>query len=443
MITGCRVGPKYERPPIQTPAQHRSGEPTPTAASFGEQKWFEVFGDESLRKLITEALAANYDVKIAAQRVLEAQGRLTQTKSGLWPQLNAGGQVNKQSLPGSSLSTIYGLGLLSWQIDLFGQVLSAGDAAQAELLSIQENQKAVLQTLVASVANGYFQLRSLDGQLTFAQESLKARTDSLRLVTARQQGGVASKLDVDQAQTLVASAAATIASLQSGIEQTENYISVLLGRTPGPIERGRAFDAQPEPPEVPAGLPSALLERRPDLRAAEQRLIAANARIGVAKAAFFPSIALTGGGGYQSVDLEGVTHRKGGVSMFGATVDIPIFDAGARIGNYKATKAQKEQLALGYQQTVLNAFREVSDSLIGFQKAKEYRAQQALLASTLRDQSRLSDLRYKGGVTSYLEVLDTERQRLDAEQALADAYRAELAALVKLYIALGGGWQPV
>jgi len=442
-IAGCRVGPKYERPKVQIPAQHRSAETPAASLSLGEKKWFDVFEDEALRKLITEALQANYDVKIAAQRILELQGRVTQTKSGLFPQLGAAGEVSKQNNPGSSFSRISGLGLLSWQIDFFGQVLSATDAARAELLATEENQKAVLQTIVASVANGYFELRSLDGQLVFAQESLKARTESLRLVTSRQQGGVASKLEVDQAQTLVATAAATIATLQSSIEQTENYLSWLLGRTPGPIERGRAFDAQPAPPAVPAGLPSALLERRPDIRFAEQKLVAANARIGVAKAAFFPSIALTGGGGYQSFDLTGVVTRKGGVSMWGASVDIPIFDAGARIGNYRATKAQKEQLALNYQQTVLNAFRDVSSALTGYQKAKEARAQKVLLADTLRDQSRLSTLRYRGGVTSYLEVLDTERQRLDAEQALADAYRAELSALVNLYIALGGGWQPV
>lgn len=443
LIAGCRVGPKYERPQVQIPAQNRSGETPSAAASLGERKWFDVFEDEALRKLIVEALQANYDAKIAAQRILEAEGRVTQTRSGLFPQLNASGQVNRQNNPGSSFSTISGLGLLSWQIDLFGQILSATDAARAELLATEENQKAVLQTIVSSVANGYFQLRSLDGQLAFAQESLTTRTESLRLVTSRQQGGVASKLEVDQAQSLVATAAATIATLQSGIEQTENYLSLLLGRTPGTIERGRTFDAQRQPPDVPSGLPSALLERRPDIRFAEQRLIAANARIGVAKAAFFPSIALTGGGGYQSVDLTGFITRKGGVSLWGASVDIPIFDAGARVGNYRATKAQKEQLALSYQQTVLNAFREVADSLIGYQKAREARVQRAELAATLRDQSRLSTLRYRGGVTSYLEVLDTERERLDAEQALADAYRAELTALVQLYIALGGGWQPV
>ena len=443
LVAGCRVGPKYERPTVSIPAQHRSAEVPATAVSIGERKWFDMFEDEALRKLITEALQANYDVKIAAQRILEAQGRVTQTKSGLFPQLNVSGQANKQNNPGSSLSTFAGLGLLSWQIDFFGQVLSATDAARAEMLATEENQKAVLQTIVASVANGYFHLRSLDGQLEFAQESLKTRTESLRLVAARLQGGVASKLEADQAETLVATAAATIATLESSIQQTENYLSVLLGRNPGPIERGRAFDAQPEPPAVPSGLPSALLDRRPDVRFAEEKLIAANARVGVAKAAFFPSIALTGGGGYQSVDLTGIVNRKGGVSLWGASVDIPIFDAGARIGNYRATQAQKQQLAFNYQQTVLNAFRDVSDSLIGYQKAKETRVHQTRLATTLRDQSRLSTLRYRGGVTSYLEVLDTERQRLDAEQSLADAYRAELTSLVSLYIALGGGWQPL
>jgi multidrug efflux system outer membrane protein len=277
----------------------------------------------------------------------------------------------------------------------------------------------------------------------FVRQSITARTDSLNLVRARLEGGVANAVEVDQAQSLVASAQATAAQLERLIGQTENLISFLVGRQPGPIERGKSLTEQYQPPEVPAGLPSALIDRRPDLREAEQLLIAANARVGVAKAAFFPTIGLTASGGYRSADLVGIVERRTGpgYSMTGF-VDIPIFDAGRRRGEYKSTKAQNEQLLINYQRVINDAFREVSDTLIGYQKAKEYRAGQELFTNTLRHQSGLSDERYRGGVASYLEVLDTERERLSAEQNLALAQRDELVAVVQLYRALGGGWQP-
>jgi multidrug efflux system outer membrane protein len=261
-------------------------------------------------------------------------------------------------------------------------------------------------------------------------------------VTARLQGGVANKVEQDQAQSLVASAQASQAQLEMAIEQTENLINFLIGKQPGPVTRGLALTAQYQPPQVPAGLPSLLLDRRPDVRAAEQQLIAANARVGVAKAAFFPSISLTASGGYQTADLLGIVTRDGFAYSLTGVVDIPIFDAGRRAGNYKSAKAQNEALVINYRRAVNGAFRDASDSLIGYTKAREYRTSQELFANTLRDQSRLANLRYRGGVSSYLEVLDTERQRLTAEQQLAQAQRDELASLVQLYKALGGGWQP-
>jgi multidrug efflux system outer membrane protein len=248
-------------------------------------------------------------------------------------------------------------------------------------------------------------------------------------------------LEADQAKSLVYSAQANASLLERAQEQTENYINFLLGKPPGPIARGKTLEEHPQPPEVPAGLPSALLERRPDIRAAEQQLIAANARVGVAKAAFFPSITLTGYGGYQSTDLLGVINRSGFAYGMGGLVDIPIFDAGRRSGNYKTAKAEFEGMVIGYQKAINGAFRDVSDALIGYRKTMEYTTNQRLLTDTLRHQSQLANIRYVGGVSSYLEVLDTERERLTAEQTLAQAQRDTLTALVGLYKSLGGGWQ--
>ena len=298
-----------------------------------------------------------------------------------------------------------------------------------------------MQTLVADVAIAYFDLLEYDAELAYVRESIKDREVSLKLVAAREEGGVASMLDVDQAKNLVESAQAEEALLERGQEQTENLIQFLLGKPPAPVPRGRKLVDQPQPPQVPAGLPSALLERRPDLLAAEQQLIAANARVGVAKAAFFPSINLTAAGGVATADLLGIANRSGGAFAMLGVLDIPIFDAGRRLGDYKTSKAQRQEYLLAYLKAIDGAFRDVSDALIGHQKTKEYTSRQALLTATLRDQSLRANQRYSGGVSSYLEVLDTERQRLTAEQELIRAQRDVLTTLVRLYTALGGGWQ--
>jgi multidrug efflux system outer membrane protein len=443
LFTGaCTVGPNYKRPPVVAPPQFRGDTaPAPEPVSLGDAKWFEVFKDEKLQALIRTALVSSFDIKIAAERVLEARGSLKATKSGYWPQIGATASANRQGAAGSGISSIFAGGMALWEIDLFGRLRRASEAAGAELLATEANQLAVRQALVSDVAMAYFRLREADRQLEVAREALVSREVSLKLVTARGTGGVATQLEVDQARSLVATAAATIAEAERDIEQTENFIHLLLGQNPGPVERGDPLTAQAMPPDVPAGLPSTLLERRPDLRATEQMLVAANARIGVAKAAFFPSITLTGGGGFQSFDLANVITRTGGAFNYGAAVDLPIFDAGRRVGNYNAAKAREQQALYGYQSSIAGAFREVSDALIGVRKAREYRVQQEIFATTLRDQSRLSTLRYRGGVTSYLEVLDSERQLLSAEQLLAEAQRDELISTVTLYKALGGGWQ--
>jgi NodT family efflux transporter outer membrane factor (OMF) lipoprotein len=440
-VTSCTVGPKYKRPDVVAPPQFRGAEANPTATSLGELKWFDLFQDEALRKLIQQALAANYNVLIAAQRVEEAQGQLQATRSALFPQLNAQGVAARQGTKSPTQSSVGGFGVASWEIDLFGKIRRATEAARADLLALQDNQAAVSISLVSQVASAYFDLLEYDAELQYVRESIVQRNASVNLVRARLEGGVGSRLDLDQALSLVYSAQASAALLERGIEQTENLINFLLAKPPGPVERGKALTAQYQPPQVPAGLPSALLDRRPDVRASEQQLIAANARVGEAKAAFFPSITLTGAGGYQTTDLLGVINRSGLGYSVGGTVDLPIFDAGRRQGNYKTAKAFYQEILVGYQQAINGAFHDVSDSLIAYQKAKEYRLATQQFTDTLRDQSRLANLRYRGGVSSYLEVLDTERQRLTGEQQLAQAQRDELLALVQLYKSLGGGWQ--
>ncbi len=441
LLTSCKVGPNYTRPTVPVPPQFRDGEPSPSQQSLGDMKWFDLFQDEKLRGLITEALQANYDIRIAAQRVVEASGQLAATRAGLYPHLDAAttGSRTGVSSPIQSLGNVYAIA--TWELDLFGKLRRATEAARADMLASKETQQAIIQSLIAQVATAYFDLCEYDAELAIVRDSLKTRQESVRLVTAREEGGVGSLLDVDQAKTLVESAEAYAVQLEKGQTETENLISFLLGRSPGPVARGRSLVDQPQPPSVPAGLTSALLERRPDLRAAEQQLVAANARVGVAKAAFFPSINLTAAGGFVSADLLGIVQKNSeGYQLFGV-LDVPIFDAGRRAGNYKTAKAQREELVLNYQNVIHGAFRDVSNALIDYRKTKEYALSQKALADTLRDQSQLATMRYTGGVSSYLEVLDTERQRLTAEQQFTQAQRDVLNTLVQLYQTLGGGWQ--
>jgi NodT family efflux transporter outer membrane factor (OMF) lipoprotein len=440
-MSGCMVGPNYKRPAVPAPPAFRAGESQPTAASLGDAKWFDVFQDDALRDLVREALAANYDVLIAAQRVLQAQGQVSATRSAIFPEINAQAASQGYGVQSPIQRTHYGFYSASWEPDLFGKLRRATEAARADLLALDENRKGVMQALVAQVATAYFDLREYDAELEYVRESLAAREQSVKLVAAREEGGVASMLELDQAKSLVASAQSQAALLEKVQEQTENVINFLIGKEPGPVKRGNALVNQPQPPQIPAGLPSALLERRPDLREAEQRLVAANARVGVAKAAFYPSISLTAGGGLQSTDLLSVVNRAGGAWSRVATLDIPIFDMGRRVGNYHTAQAQREEMVITYRKAINGAFQDVSNALVGYQKNREYSASQMIFAETLRDQSRLANVRYVGGVSSYLEVLDTERQRLTAEQQLAQAQRDVLTSLVQLYKALGGGWQ--
>jgi len=333
------------------------------------------------------------------------------------------------------------LNLLTFEIDIWGRLRNETKAARAELRATEEDRKAVITLVVSDVATGYFSLLELDNELDIGKRTLATREDSLRLIKIRQQGGVATMLDVRQAEELVYQASQTIPDTERLIEQTENLISLLLGNNPGPIRRGLSLTEQQELPAIPPGLPSSLLERRPDIRAAEQSLEALHALVSAARAAYFPRISLTGLLGFQSNQLSNLFSGPSGFWSFIPQISQPIFTAGRLRSNVKFAKAQQEAALVRYQQTIQTAFREVSDALVQYRKVKEIRAQQELLVTTLRDRSRLAYLRYQGGVDTLLNVLDSDRELFNAELSLTQTKRNELLSLVQLYKALGGGWQ--
>jgi outer membrane protein, multidrug efflux system len=450
MLTGCAVGPNYKRPPVTVPGTYRglAADSDPQAtASLGDEKWWTVFQDEQLQILIREALSQNYDLRIAATRVLQAQAVLGITRADQFPTITGGASATSLGIPRTknlqsfeTSSNQVNLSLF-WELDFWGKFRRATEAARANLLATEWGRKAVVWSLVSNVASAYFQLLELDAEMEISRRTLATRKDSLRLVEIRAKGGATSLLDVRQSEQLVYTAAASIPDLERRIEQQENLISILLGRNPGPVTRGRPLVENPMLPVVPAGLPSPLLARRPDIQSVEQQLIAANARIGVAKAAYFPQITLTAEGGYQSSALTSLFSGPAGFWSFGGQLVQPIFTGGRIRSNVRLTEAQEQEAVLIYQQSIQQAFREVSDSLVAYRKNQEFRAQQQLVTTAAQDATRLSDVRYRGGVTSYLEVLDSDTRYFDAQLSLAQAELNERLALVQLYNALGGGWQ--
>lgn len=451
LLTGCTVGPKYSKPTVTPPAVFRGGAGDP--ASLADLKWFEVFKDERLQQLVRTALAQNYDLRDAVVRVDAARANLGITRADQLPTVAGSADVttlrfsNSGSFPlpeGFSQRRTFGsvaLNLVSFEADVWGRLRHATEAARADLLASEENRKAVVTTLVGDVASAYFDLLELDAELAIAKRTLVTRENSLKVIGIREQRGLASLLDVRQGEQLVHSAAQGIPNIERQTEQTENQISLLLGQNPAAIPRGRALTEQEQPPAVPPGLPSALLERRPDIRAAEQNLVAANALIGVAKAAYFPRISLTGSLGSQSDQLTGLFSRPAGVWQFVPQLTQPIF-AGGRLGaSVNLAQAQQQLALIQYERVIQTAFREVADALVQHQRVREVRAEQVLLVSTLRDRERLAYLRYEGGVDTLLNALDADRDLFDAELGLAQTERNELLALVQLYRALGGGWQ--
>jgi outer membrane protein, multidrug efflux system len=456
-LAGCTVGPNYKRPQIAVPASFHAPEPLPESqgASLADLKWFEVYRDPQLDDLIKIALVQNYDLRDAVARVDEARANLGITRSDQYPQVGASGNLQftrlsrdgQFPLPASFVpnqNRNWGqaaLNLLSFQVDLWGQLRRATEAARANLLNADWNRKTVVTTVVSQVATDYFQLLELDSELRISQSTLETRQESLKLTLDREAHGIATELDVRQAEQLVESAAESIPQLKQQIEQTEDQVSLLLGKNPGGVERERRFNEEHLVPEVPAGLPSALLERRPDIRAAEQALIAANANIGVAKAAYFPQISLTGSIGGQSSALARLFSGPNSVWSFVPQLTQPIFTAGRLKNNMRLAQAQRQDAQIAYEKSISTAFQEVSDGLIAHQRTRESRVEQQKLVIALQDRKRLAYRRYEGGVDTQLNALDADRDLLTAELMLEQVRYAELVSTVQIYNALGGGWQ--
>jgi outer membrane protein, multidrug efflux system len=451
VLSGCTVGPNYRRPTLAVPPTYRGLAPDGTAqtetGTIGDQKWWDIFQDEQLRRLIHTALQQNYDLRIAASRILEAKAQLGITRADQFPTVSAGAGIadvrTAQSRFLPAFETSAGQVNLSaaWELDFWGKFRRATEAARANLLASEWARQEVVSTLVANVAAAYFQLRALDLELEISKRTFDSRQESLRLTQILANGGATSLLDVRQAEQLVFTAGAEIPALEQQIEQQENSLSILLGQNPGDITRGETLTEQRQPSQVPPGLPSSLLERRPDIRQAEEQLVAANAEIGVARAAYFPQIVLSGSGGFQSSALTNLFSGPAGAWSFGASLAQPIFTGGRLRSGVRLAEAQQQTAALFYQQSIQGAFRSVSDALVAYRKTREFRAQQELLFQSAEDAARLSHMRYTGGATGYLEVLTNETNAFSAELGLAQARLNELLAMVQLYQALGGGWQ--
>jgi multidrug efflux system outer membrane protein len=450
LVPACKVGPNYHRPAVQPPTAFRDLSENPQAqaqaASFADLPWWQVFQDPQLQELIRTALKQNYDLKIATERINQARAQVAITRSSLFPQIS--GNANFDGGKEHNFQTKSNFGLLTadaaFQLDFFGRLRRATEAARAELLATADARQTVILTLVSDVASDYFTLLQLDLQLQITRETITTQQDSVKLTKLRVEHGVATKLDVLQAQQTLDTANATVPDLERQIAQEENAISILLGNYPQSITRGQPLVDQPLPPEVPAGLTSSLLERRPDIREAEQNLIAANAEIGVAKAQFFPQISLTGSGGGafgRSSAFTRLQTTQLGIWAYGAQVSQPIFTGGALKGNLHFSQSQYKQLLFAYQQAIQRAFGDASDALIGYEKLHQVRVRQQDTVADLQESVRLSNLRYTGGTTTFLEVLDGQRALFSAELTLAQARGNEYQSLVQLYRSLGGGWQ--
>jgi efflux transporter, outer membrane factor (OMF) lipoprotein, NodT family len=456
LLSACKMGPNYKRPEIPLPIDFRGA--TPTSASKPEEsiadtQWAELFGDETLTRLLSTALEHNFDLRMAAERVEQARAQLGITRANMYPWLNAQAQSNatRQSTigsirfapPGAKLDTAYTQigALLSWEVDVWGRLRRLTESAQAQYLASEEARRGVIVSLISDVTTAYFQLLELELELDISRRTRDVAEESLRIVKLRRDRGAASSLDVHQAEQLLYTATAQIEAIERSLAQTENALSLLLGSPPTEQPRGRKLTEIPLPPEIPAGLPSALLERRPDIRQAEQNLIAANALIGAAKALYFPQISLTGFAGGQSRALADIATQPARFLTFSGGALLPIFRAGQIRNQVRLSEAQQRELLLNYQRTIYNALREVSDSLIGYQRTRSQRQQQEELVRALSESVRLSTLRYQGGLDSYLQVLDAQRNLFAGELVLAQLSLLERLSVVQLYRALGGGWQ--
>jgi multidrug efflux system outer membrane protein len=448
LIQGCMVGPDYRRPTVETPQDWRFQEQE--TRDLVNTPWWEQFGDPVLNDLIRIGLAENKDVKIAAARIEQFAGQYITTRAALFPQIDAGASFGRERASekgaapiSSSVQNPADAYLVqfsaSWELDLWGKLRRANESARADILSSEEARRGVILSLVSSIATGYINLRDLDRQLEIAQATVKSREDSYGIFKLRFTGGIVSELELSQVKSQYEEALATIPVIQKSIAQQENALSVLIGRNPGPIPRGRTIDDL-SLPLVPAGLPSDLLARRPDIRQAEQNLISANAQIGVAKAQYFPSISLTGLFGWSSTDISRLFMGSAQTWSYAAQVAAPIFRGGAIYGQVKSAEAFQKQLLIAYQQTIQNAFRDVNDALIDRKNTMEQLETQNKQVESLGNYARTARLRYENGYTSYIEVLDAERSLFNAQLSQAQTKGGLFLSVVNIYRSMGGGW---
>ena len=452
LLAGCNVGPKYVRPNVTAPPTFRGADETAVvsgaANSLGDEQWSAVYREPELQALIRKALANNYDVRIAAQRILEQEAQVKITRAQQFPTVSIGGTGIGATLP-SSLGTQIPSPLVNgsfnvsaaWTPDFWGLYRKQTEAARAQLLAQTWAKRAIRLTLVQQVATAYLQIRALDAQLEITKETLKVRQDSVALTKTLEGGGSVPLSDVRQAEQLLYQATSEIPQLEQQIQQQENAVALLLGENPGPIAHQDPNALAPPPQDLPTGLPSQLLERRPDIQQAEATLIAANAQIGVARAQFFPNLSITGSGGVGGDSLSSIFDTSGKTIYGIGSLTQPLFQGGKLRGQLQLSQETKQEMVLTYQKTIAGAFRDVSNALIALNKQRAYREQQEKLVEAAKDATRLARLRYEGGSTGYLEVLTTDSNLFAAQLNLVSAQQGEALTLVQLYGALGGGWQ--
>jgi NodT family efflux transporter outer membrane factor (OMF) lipoprotein len=453
LLAGCMLGPNYKRPPVALPGEFSGSSPNPAEESVADLKWSELFQDDTLKDLIAAALGQNFDVGMAAERVQEARARFGTARSSQLPSIPAAAQLtaSRPSQVGASklppgvttldASYTQAGGLFSWELDLWGRLRRLSESAKAQYLASEEGYRGVVVSLISDLATSYFTLRERDLELEIAQSTKRIADDQLRLVRLRHDRGAASGLDIHQAEQLLYTASAQIARTEADIAQLEHRISLLLARAPGSVPRGKGISEFKFPEKISPGLPSSLLERRPDIREAEQTLISANAQIGAARAYYFPQISLTGFAEGQSRALTELLSGPARMQNISLAAVVPIFTGGQVRARVRLSEAQMREMLIAYRKTVFNGLREVSDALVNYDRTREQLGQQEMLVHALSETSRLSSLRYQGGLDSYLQVLDAERNLFQGQLALAKLRLQGMLSFVDLYRALGGGWQ--